>query len=118
MPNRQYIRGATFERDVASKLRKKGYLVVRSAGSHSPIDIVGIPTRFRKRKLLFIQCKAGSNNLKLKPVLNGLDVFTLTNLSLDKSLRRKVRYIVMIKRGRNILQFERTEEGWASVTII
>lgn len=38
----QYQRGAAFERRVMRDLEKRGYYVLRSAGSHSAIDVVAL----------------------------------------------------------------------------
>lgn len=115
-----YKYGATLEYEVASKLRTKGYLVIRSAGSHTPIDLIAIPVRRRKKKILLIQCKKSSNNLKIESVLEGIDVLALVNLSLDNSLRRMLEYVVVIKRNKrhSILQFVYRKGEWQSVQII
>jgi Holliday junction resolvase len=55
MPNSNYIKGRKKEYRVMNEERKKGNLVLRSAGSHSKIDIVCIDVRGRIIK--FIQCK-------------------------------------------------------------
>jgi len=62
MPNRNYIKGRRKEYKVVSRAREKGYLAFRSAGSHSPIDVVVIDKK--KKKIYFIQCKPDtlSNN--------------------------------------------------------
>lgn len=48
-----YTRGAAFERKVAEDLAQYGYCTVRSAGSHSPADVVAL----RKGVILCVQCK-------------------------------------------------------------
>lgn len=40
MPNTNYIRGRKAEYDLMDWLRQNGWLVIRSAGSHSPVDVV------------------------------------------------------------------------------
>lgn len=40
MPNKRYNAGANFERRVIKFLRGQGYRATRSAGSHTPIDIM------------------------------------------------------------------------------
>ena len=55
MPNSNYIKGRKKEYRVMSDERKLGNLVLRSAGSHSPIDVVSIDVKARVIKL--IQCK-------------------------------------------------------------
>ena len=42
MPNLRYIAGRAKEYREAKKLREQGFLVIRSAGSHSPIDLIAI----------------------------------------------------------------------------
>jgi len=56
MPNKNYISGRRFEYKVKKFYERIGFFVVRTAGSHSPIDLIA----FRKngtRKPIFIQCK-------------------------------------------------------------
>ena len=42
MANPKYKKGYEKERKIVNRLRAKGYLAFRSAGSHSPIDVFGI----------------------------------------------------------------------------
>jgi len=53
MPNRNYISGRNFEYKVKKYLEENGYLVFRSAGSHSIADLIAIC----KTDTLLIQCK-------------------------------------------------------------
>jgi Holliday junction resolvase len=48
-----YSRGANFERRVAKYFEKRGWFVIRSAGSHSPIDLVAL----KAGEVKLIQCK-------------------------------------------------------------
>lgn len=48
-----YERGRSFEYKVQNDLRAHGYTTIRSAGSHSPADIVAV----KSGVLLFVQCK-------------------------------------------------------------
>lgn len=48
-----YSRGADFERRTAKNLDGFGYVTVRSAGSHSPADLVAM----RHGETLAVQCK-------------------------------------------------------------
>ena len=51
--NKNYNNGARRERRIMKKLEKEGWFCIRSAGSHSPIDIIAIKSgQFR-----FIQSK-------------------------------------------------------------
>ncbi|MBE9509108.1 MAG: restriction endonuclease [Chloroflexi bacterium] len=52
-----YLRGTAFERRVRDDLRKRGYEVIRSAGSKTVIDLVAIGTGDDTRDLIFCQCK-------------------------------------------------------------
>jgi Holliday junction resolvase len=49
-----YERGAKFERKVKKMLESLGLFVVRSAGSHGPVDLVALSTS----KVFLLQCKA------------------------------------------------------------
>jgi hypothetical protein len=71
MPNRNYLSGRAFEYKVKKYLEAKGYLVFRSAGSHSVADLIAFPksTDIRgwdnpKQIPLLIQCKHHSLNRK------------------------------------------------------
>lgn len=46
-------RGADYERRVGKVLEGHGYIVVRSAGSHSPADLVAM----KPGELVLVQCK-------------------------------------------------------------
>ena len=64
MPNARYNRGSGWELAITKKLTALGYVCLRSAGSHSPIDVVA----FNQQKVvapnepytgvLLIQCKS------------------------------------------------------------
>lgn len=53
MPNKNYVSGRRFEYKVKKHLEENGYLVFRSAGSHSIADLIAIS----KGDTLLIQCK-------------------------------------------------------------
>ena len=55
MPNRQYEKGVRFERKIVNEAREAGLLAFRSAGSHSPVDVVIVNEPMRK--IYLIQCK-------------------------------------------------------------
>lgn len=59
MPNNNYKKGANFERSIVNKAREDGLIAFRSAGSHSPIDVVIIDIEAGIIDLL--QCKAGNS---------------------------------------------------------
>ena len=55
MPNKNYLKGVRKERREVNKARSRGLVSLRSAGSHSPIDVVVIDHYRHVIKL--IQCK-------------------------------------------------------------
>jgi len=55
MPNKNYIKGRKKEYKIVNDEKSKGRISFRSAGSHSPIDIVSIDPEGKKIK--FIQSK-------------------------------------------------------------
>lgn len=56
---KRYRKGADYERKIVKAAREDGKLAFRSAGSHSPIDVVIISNDDRTIKL--IQAKAGKS---------------------------------------------------------
>ena len=70
MPNANYIKGVRKERSIVNTARKKGFIAFRSAGSHSPIDVVVIDSA--KRNIRLIQCKPESMSEKKKKGIEGL----------------------------------------------
>jgi len=56
MPNKNYSRGRRKEYTICEKLRKEGFTIVqRTAGSHSPFDIIAIDQKLHV--IRFVQCK-------------------------------------------------------------
>jgi len=55
MPNYNYLKGVRKERKLVNDARAQGFLAFRSAGSHSPIDVVIIDPEHETIKL--VQCK-------------------------------------------------------------
>ena len=64
MPNKNYLKGVRFERKLVNEARNKGLIAFRSAGSHSPIDVVIIDTI--KGYIELIQCKKAKSYDKSK----------------------------------------------------
>jgi Holliday junction resolvase len=58
MPNRNYIKGVRKERVLVNHARADNHLAFRSAGSHSPIDVVII--NHDNHLINLIQCKPSS----------------------------------------------------------
>jgi Holliday junction resolvase len=65
MPNKHYVNGIRKERKLVNLARKQGHIALRSAGSHSPIDVVIVD--FTNHKVRLIQCKPES--MKEKKIL-------------------------------------------------
>ena len=82
MPNQNYIKGRRKEYAIRTGLIQQGWdIVQRTAGSHSPIDLIAIDKTNKRIKL--IQCKPDSMSEKEKQkIINeneGLDgVYTTT----------------------------------------
>jgi len=70
MPIKRYRKGADEERRIVRLFREKGSVALRSAGSHSPIDVVVIDHNLREIKL--IQSKLGKLSVnKRKSIINN-----------------------------------------------
>ena len=63
MVNKNYLRGVRLEREVQKIFRDAGWVAVRTAGSHSPWDIILVKRTDKLEKKLmiefvaFVQCK-------------------------------------------------------------
>jgi len=59
MPNKSYIRGRAFEYEILNLLKKHlpadKYTIIRTAGSHSPVDVFIV--KHINRQAFGIQCK-------------------------------------------------------------
>lgn len=73
MTNKNYINGASRERRIVNKLKAKGLLANRSAGSHSIWDLVAVD-RISK-KIYFIQSKPKSMSNRAKDKINKKNNF-------------------------------------------
>ena len=61
MPNKNYIKGRRKEYKILHKLKDNGFdIVQRTAGSHSPFDIIAID--IKNKKIRLIQCKPDTMN--------------------------------------------------------
>lgn len=80
MPNKNYVKGRRKEYKIVKELKEQGYdIVVRSAGSHSPIDVFAIHKLTRTIK--FIQAKPDSMSEKEKEKIK------IENLELNNVFR-------------------------------
>ena len=60
MPNKNYLRGVRLEREVIAIFKAAGYQALRTAGSHSPYDVVIWKETKENKKICFVafvQCK-------------------------------------------------------------
>ena len=65
MPNKNYEKGRRKEYKVCENLKKEGFPIVqRTAGSHSPFDIIAVDLKNRIIKL--VQVKSGKYSRKAK----------------------------------------------------
>ena len=84
MPNKNYISGRRFEYRVKKHLENKGWVVFRTAGSHSPVDLIA----FRKGlKPCLIQCKYGKNGIKTVRMTDDLYMLGELAESIDVDCR-------------------------------
>jgi len=60
MPNKNYIKGRRKEYLWVNKMKELGFIAQRTAGSHSPVDVIAINPETKQIKL--IQCKPDSMN--------------------------------------------------------
>ena len=67
MPNANYVKGCRKERAIVNAARETGCIAFRSAGSHSPIDVVIIDVM--AKTVCFVQCKPADFSEKKKKEL-------------------------------------------------
>lgn len=77
MPNKNYINGRRKEYKLVNIAKQSGFISLRSAGSHSPIDVIIIDKQNKTIKLIQCKPKTMSQNAKQKLIdeqreLNGL----------------------------------------------
>ncbi len=59
MVNKNYVSGRRFEYAIKKELEQRGWIAIRSAGSHSPFDIIAI----KGNKILLLQLKHYKNGI-------------------------------------------------------
>jgi Holliday junction resolvase len=62
MPNKNYLSGRRKEYKVMKEFKAHEMIALRSAGSHSPIDVVGI--NWKSKIIYLVQCKPKSMSKK------------------------------------------------------
>jgi len=85
-----YRRGYVLETDIMKELEKRGYYVIRSAGSHRLCDLIAIPNKnMLDNKPLCIQCKKTT-----KP--NQLPKISKKELEMLKKLEKEYNVKVLL----------------------
>jgi Holliday junction resolvase len=74
MPNAAYIRGRAREQKLVNLLRKDGWTAVRSAGSHSSVDVWAYHPINKQLRMYQLKSKKGARNLKETTVWMHSDV--------------------------------------------
>lgn len=93
MPKRRlYARGRQFEYRVRNFLRALGWVVFRSAGSHTCVDLTALKPGY----VLLVQCKASN--------LPNLGVIERDELASHRSIL-KVKVLVICRGANNALKF-------------
>ena len=65
MANKNYLRGVRLEREVVNLFKENGWIAQRTAGSHSPFDVVLVKESDDLKKIVFVafvQCKTKKKN--------------------------------------------------------
>jgi Holliday junction resolvase len=86
MPNKKYESGRSFEYRVMKYLQSKGWMVFRSAGSHSIADLIALKPGHPVRTVL-VQCKASRDP--------GISVLDAQKITLALSHFPRVAFIVV-----------------------
>lgn len=114
-----YQRGSEFERQVKKKLEAQGYYVMRSAGSHTVVDVLAI----KEDSILLIQCK--TSNVETIPDLKQLfksfkSNGDKTNIQLFEEMRVPALKLLLWKgKGRNnTYTFQWTGVRWITSHIL
>ena len=90
--NRNYVNGANFERRIKARLEADGYTCFRTAGSHTPCDLIAIAparktvgglkttengtpifTTYARSTIVFVQAKGGQRTMTRKAVAEFRD---------------------------------------------
>lgn len=97
MTNKNYDSGRKFEYDIKEMYETLGYEVYRSAGSHTPVDLIAV----NEIGVLFIQCKRGrlvkkdlASIIKLAKKYNKTEhydfrVANLAKIKVKKGIKKK-----------------------------
>ena len=67
MPNANYLKGRRNEYELMKALEERGYVVMRTSGSHGPFDVIGINPK--NGHIQFIQAKVTEDDATAKRLL-------------------------------------------------
>lgn len=67
MSNPNYVAGRRFEYEVMDNMRKEGYKVLRTAGSHGAYDVIC----YKANSTIFIQCKRVDTKAAMERMLKA-----------------------------------------------
>ena len=82
MPNSRYLSGVRVEREVVNRAREKGLIAFRSAGSHSPFDVVILDKG--NKVVTFLQCKSHKKEKKIGSKIEFREVIKDALIVLEK----------------------------------
>ena len=71
MPNKNYLKGRRKEYKIVNKFKEKGLIAQRTAGSHSPFDVIAINPKERRIFLVQAKPETMSENQKNKSALSN-----------------------------------------------
>lgn len=105
--NRNYQKGVRLEREIVESYRSAGGTALRSAGSHSPIDVVGIS---KDSVVDFVQCKVTESEAQAKRLCDAFQAAP----PLPLGPYRQMLVVKVIRKGRKTVIIERnhTENVW------
>ena len=85
MPRTNYSRGYETERKIMQELAEQGFLVLRSAGSHGKIDVLGL----RRDRIVAVQSKRtkkftmSSYNKEIAAIQDIINAYQLDNVDFE-----------------------------------
>ncbi len=92
MVNKNYIRGRTIEYKCIKELGNQGFVCIRTAGSHSPVDVIAI----RYDRILLIQCKRQKKDIDIN---YGYEVQELVDIQIDNPFVEKWLWVWIDRKG-------------------
>jgi Holliday junction resolvase len=103
MTNKNYISGRNFEYYVKRYFESMGFFVIRSAGSHTPIDLLAVHKTYSK--IYLIQCKHGKTKINFDGLKKLMDVSIYFNDSdsvIASMVKRKLK-LSLVTPGLNLI---------------